>query len=185
VRDSFSLAAAFGLPGAVCYVASPSGDNLPLFIRAIDGSGFRYRHSLVWVKDAFVLGRADYHYRHETILYGWQDGAGHFFVDDRKQDSVFEVAKPKDSPEHPTMKPPELIEPMVANSSKPGEIVFDPFLGSGSTLIACERMGRRCRGIEIAPGYVDVTVRRWQTMTGKRAVLEATGEEFPEGDRDG
>jgi DNA modification methylase len=120
------------------------------------------------VKNNFVLGRCDYHYRHETILYGWKDGA-HYFVDEHNHSSVFEVPKPHRADLHPTMKPTQLIAQMVRNSSKPGEIVYDPFGGSGSTLIACEELGRHCRTIELAPGYADVILARWEKLTGDTA----------------
>ena len=125
----------------------------------MDRSGFGYRHGLVWVKDSFVFGRSDYHYRHEPILYGWLEGA-HYFIDDRTQSSVFEIPRPKDSDDHPTQKPVELVQRMVENSTPLGEIVYDPFLGSGTTLIAAHRTGRRCYGMEIAPRYADVILRR-------------------------
>jgi DNA modification methylase len=146
----------------------------------VAASGFGFRHSLVWVKQQFVLGRCDYHYRHEVILYGWKPDGAHYFVDDHTQDSVFEVDKPHRSEDHPTMKPVKLVAQMVANSSKPGDIVADPFLGSGTTLISAEQLGRVCYGIEIEPRYVDVAVRRWQQATGQTAILESTGQPFPD-----
>ena len=179
-QDALTLAATACVPGGSCYVACPPGTPLPHFIAAVAASGFAFKHSLVWVKQQFVLGRCDYHYRHEVVLYGWKQDAAHFFVDDHTKDSVFEVDKPHTSDSHPTMKPVELIAPMLENSSKHGEIVYDCFLGSGSTLAAAEQTGRTCYGIEIEPRYVDVTIRRWQKMTGERAILEATGEPFPE-----
>jgi DNA modification methylase len=178
-RDALTLMAQHGLPGAACYVACPAGTPLPHFIAAVAASGFTYHHSLVWVKQQFVLGRCDYHYRHEVILYGWKPDAGHYFVDDHTLDSVFEVDKPHRSEDHPTMKPVALVAQMIANSSKPGDVVADPFLGSGTTLVAAEQLGRVCYGIEIEPRYVDVAVRRWQNATQRRATLESTGEPFP------
>jgi DNA modification methylase len=159
-------------------VACPPGTPLPHFIAAVAASGYTFKHSLAWVKQQFVLGRCDYHYRHETILYGWKENGAHYFVDDHTKDSVFEVDKPHRSEEHPTMKPVELVAQMVANSSRTGELVADPFLGSGTTLIACEQLGRACAGIELAPCYCDVAVLRWQKLTNKQAVLETTGETF-------
>jgi DNA modification methylase len=179
VRDALTLMAAHGVPGAVCYVACPPGPLLPHFIAAVNASGFGYRHHLAWVKQQFVLGRCDYHYRHEVILYGWKPDGAHYFVDDHTHDSVFEVDKPHRSEDHPTMKPLELVAQMVANSSKPGDIVADPFLGSGTTLVAAEQLGRVCYGIEIEHRYVDVAVRRWQQATHQTAILESTGEPFP------
>lgn len=180
VRDALVLMAAHGVPGAACYVACPPGTPLPHFIAAVAASGFGFRHSLAWVKQQFVLGRCDYHYRHEVILYGWKPDGPHFFVDDHTQSSVFEVDKPHRSEQHPTMKPVKLVAQMVANSSKPADIVADPFLGSGTTLIAAEQLGRVCYGIELEPRYVDVAVRRWQQATGQTAILESTGQPFPD-----
>jgi len=122
------------------------------------------------VKDRLVLGRGDYHFRHENMLYGWKPDAAHYFTDDRTQDSVFEIARPQVSAEHPTMKPVELVVAMLANSSVAGDIVYDPFLGSGTTLIAAERLGRRCHGMEIEPRYCEVAIRRWEEFTGQKAV---------------
>lgn len=170
VQSSLLLALEHSAKGASCYVACPPGTLLPHFIAAVAASGFVFKHSLVWVKDQFVFGRCDYHYRHEIILYGWKEGA-HFFADDRTRDSVFEVDRPKRSEEHPTMKPVELVRQMVENSSRPSEIVYDPFLGSGTTILACEALGRACYGCEISPEYADVVIARWEQATGKSARL--------------
>jgi site-specific DNA-methyltransferase (adenine-specific) len=137
-----------------------------------------WRQTLAWVKDSMVLGHSDYHYKHEAIFYGWTPGAGHQGPPDRTRTSVLEFARPKASREHPTMKPLPLWAELVGNSSKRGGIVYDPFSGSGTTLIACEQLGRRCRTIEIEPRYADVAVIRWQTLTGKQAVLEGSGQTF-------
>jgi DNA modification methylase len=160
-----------GMDGACCYIACPPGTPLPYFISAMAHSGFTFKHSLVWVKDRFVFGRADYHYRHEMILYGWKPGT-HYFVDERTHDSVFEITRPGSSPEHPTMKPVQLIAEMVKNSSKTGDLIADPFLGSGTTLIAAEQLNRICYGMEISPVYCDVIVKRWETLTGNKAELQ-------------
>lgn len=171
-QAALSLACAHGCSGASCYVACPPGTPLPHFIAAVAASGFVFKHSLAWVKNQFVLGRCDYHYRHEIILYGWKEGA-HFFRDNHSQDSVFEVDKPRRSEEHPTMKPVELVRQMVENSSRPSEIVYDPFLGSGTTALACEMLGRACYGCEISEEYASVVVARWEQATGKEAKLLA------------
>ncbi len=128
--------------------------------------GWRLHQTLVWVKDSLVVGHSDYHYRHEPVLFGYKAaqgrrgrGAGGWYGGNDCS-SVFEVARPKASPDHPTSKPVALVEAMVTNSSRSRDIVLDGFLGSGSTLIACERAGRRCFGLEIDPRYVDVAVRR-------------------------
>lgn len=120
-----------------------------------------WRHTLVWVKNVLVIGRSDYHYRHESIFYGWTPGAAHYFVSERTHDSVLEFNRPTKSGDHPTMKPVELVEYCIGNSSKPGWIVGEPFGGSGTTLIACAKTGRIARVIEIDPRYCDVIRRRW------------------------
>ena len=161
--------------GGVWYVASPPGDLMIVFGNALLDLGLA-RHSLTWVKDMFVMGRADYHYRHEVIFYGWKEGAGHLWNSDRKQDTVWEIPRPKRSPEHPTMKPVELIVRAIRNSSKTGEAVLDLFGGSGSTLIAAEETDRHAYLMELDPRYVDVICARYQKHTGKQPILEATGE---------
>ncbi len=129
---------------------------------AMRDSGWQPRHSLIWVKNNHVLGRADYNYKHEPILYAWKEG-GHKFYGGF-QTSVLEFDKPTKSDLHPTMKPVELVERLVSNSSQSGEIVLDPFLGSGTTAVACERLGRLGRGIEIAMSYTAVCLERLSDM---------------------
>jgi len=124
---------------------------------------------LVWVKSSLVMGRMDYQNQHEFILYGWV--GRHKWHSDRKQTTVWEYAKPSKSELHPTMKPVELVENAVANSTKPQQIVYDSFLGSGTTLIAAEQLGRKCYGLEITPIYCDVIIKRWEAFTGKKATL--------------
>lgn len=157
---STALALAPATKGAAIYATVPSGPLLPRFIEAMGAGGYDFRHLLVWVKDSLVLGRSDYHYRHEPILYGWKSDGAHYFTSERTHSSVFEVARPKRSDEHPTMKPIELIRQMVANSTRPGDVVYDPFLGSGSTASACAIAGRASVGIEIHPPYVAVALER-------------------------
>ena len=129
----------------------------------------------MWVKDQFVLGRSDYHYRHEPILYGHKPGRGRIgrgaagWFGDNAQDSVLEVARPRASRDHPTIKPPELVERCVRNSTRRGDLVLDPFAGSGSTLSACESSGRAARLVEADPRYCDVIVARFERLTGRRA----------------
>ena len=147
-------------PGAALYVFVPAGPLLPVFIAAMQKGGFGFRQCLVWTKQAFVLGRSDYHYRHELILYGWLENGRHYFTDDRTQDSVFDFPRPIVSDLHPTTKPIELAARMIVNSSRPGERVYDPFLGSGSMLIAAHQLGRICCGLELDPGYVAVVLER-------------------------
>jgi len=164
LRKALSCAAANSVPGAAIYVACPAGTPLPALIGAFAGSGFDYRWQLVWLKDQMVLSRADYHFKHENILYGWKPDGAHYFTADRTQTSVFEVDRPKASPEHPTMKPPELIARMIENSSRPGAVVYDGFHGSGSTMVAAEQLGRRCYAMEIEPKYVAVCLERMAGM---------------------
>ena len=168
------LAAAFGhsplRAGGAFYVASPSsGDVLPVFYAALAGAGMAVRQQLLWIKDVFVMGRHDYHYRHEPILYGWKEGAAHFFGGGRAQDTVWEIPRPRRSETHPTMKPVELVSRALTNSSRPGNVVYEPFAGSGSTIIATEQTGRRCVALEIDPRYCDVILARWEAFTGDHA----------------
>jgi DNA modification methylase len=157
------------------YVAAPPGPPLRLMDVGLETTPWERHQWLVWVKNSLVLGRSNYHYRHEQIWYGWKRGGKSSWEADRTHDSVFEVDRPSRSEEHPTMKPVELVAQMVANSSKPGDIVADPFMGSGTTLIAAEQLGRVCYGIEICERYVDVAVRRWCAATGKTAHNETRG----------
>ena len=125
-----------------------------------------------------VMGRQDYHWKHEPCLYGWKDGAGHLWATDRKQTTVLEFDKPLRNGEHPTMKPVELFEYQMLNNTKGQDVVLDSFGGSGTTIIAAEKNNRRAYLMELDPKYVDVIVRRWQDFTGRTAILEATGEPF-------
>jgi DNA modification methylase len=165
------LRAAFALaplrPGGSFYVASPSSaDVLPSFYSALAENGMPVRQQLIWVKDVFVMGRHDYHYRHEPILYGWKEGAAHSFHGGRAQDTVWEIPRPRRSESHPTMKPVELVARALAFSSKPGDLVYEPFAGSGTTIIAAEQTARRCVAVEIDPHYAQVAIERWASFTG-------------------
>jgi hypothetical protein len=175
-----SFAAADGVlaPGARLYVAHPSGPSLLSFARAFCAAGWDLRQDLVWVKDSMVLGHADYHFRHEGVFYGYKPGESRHGRGHRgwwggnDQTTVFEVPRPRASREHPTAKPVELIDAQLRNSSLPGAIVLDPFAGSGSTLIACEQLGRRCAAVEIDPSYCEVILRRWEAFAGQAAVRD-------------
>jgi site-specific DNA-methyltransferase (adenine-specific) len=164
-------------PGAALYVAHPAGPQSLVFGGCFQAAGWQLRQTLVWVKDAFVLGRSDYHYRHEPILYGYKPGEGRRgrggkgWHGSNAEDTVLEVARPRAATEHPTMKPPELIARCLRNSSARGEVVLDPFAGSGSTLVACESLGRRGHLIELDPAYCDVIVERYERLTGQTAEL--------------
>lgn len=153
-----------------CFINSMEG--CPLYVWHADTEGENFRKSqreagwklsqcLVWVKNGLVMGRNDYHWQHEPCLYGWKPGAAHPWYSDRKQSTTLNFEKPLRSEQHPTMKPVPLIAYQIKNSSKQRDIVGDPFLGSGTTLIACEQTWRQCRGIELDPKYVDVEVNRW------------------------
>ncbi|MPZ24516.1 MAG: hypothetical protein GEU28_13515 [Dehalococcoidia bacterium] len=178
LRAAFANATEALVPGAAFYVAHPAGPLALTFMQVLSELGWRLRQWLVWVKDAFVLGHADYHYRHEPILFDYLPGDGRrgrgatgWYGDDA-QDSVFEVPRPKASPDHPTSKPVSLVATMLANSTRAGDLVLDPFGGSGSTLIACAQLGRACRMVELDPRYCDVVVRRWETLTGQQAARQ-------------
>lgn len=150
-------------PGAVVYCFMPQGgDQMMMMMMMMMGAGIEPRHELIWLKNNHVLGRVDYAYKHEPILYAWKDG-GHKFYGGF-QTSILEFPKPQKSDLHPTTKPVELIERLVGNSSLAGAVVLDNFLGSGTTLVACERLGRLGRGIEIAPQYVAVALERLSQM---------------------
>lgn len=160
--------------GAVWYVAAPSGLPSLAFSKVLSALEV-WRHTLVWVKDSLVMGRADYHYRHEIMYYGWTAGAAHRPPPDRKQDTVWEIPRPKANREHPTMKPIELITKSIENSTGKGELVIDPFGGSGSTLIAAHQTGRVAYLMELAPHYCDVICTRFQQATGIQPIAESTG----------
>ena len=140
--------------------------------------GWKVRECLIWVKNAFVMGRQDYQWKHEPCLYGWKDGASHNWYSDRSQSTVLEFNKPNRNGEHPTMKPVELFRYLVGNSTIRNGVVLDSFGGSGTTLIACEDIGRRARLLELDPAYCDVIIKRWQKFSGKKAVRESDGAFF-------
>lgn len=162
--------------GAI-YVAMSSSelDTLQAAFRAVGGHWSTF---IIWAKNTFTLGRADYQRQYEPILYGWPEGAERHWCGDRDQGDVWQIKKPQKNDLHPTMKPVELVERAIRNSSRPGDVVLDPFGGSGTTLIAAEKAGRVARLIELDPKYTDVIVRRWQDWTGKQATREADGLAF-------
>lgn len=187
--------AAYGVmkKGAPLYVFHSTKETMN-FTRAMEEAGFKYAQTLVWLKNHFTLGRQDYQWIHEPILYGWKEGAGHYFIGDRNLPTVFEEFKenpnklnkaelvelltkildipttvikdnkPSRSEDHPTMKPITLCAKLIYNSSHEGDTVFEPFGGSGSTLIAAEQLNRRCCAIELEPKYCDVIVRRYKEL---------------------
>ena len=170
LRDAYVTADLVMKPGAVFYIwhADSEGYN---FRGAAKDAGWTVRQCLIWKKSSLVMGRQDYHWKHEPCLYGWKEGAGHLWATDRKQTTILEFDKPSRNGEHPTMKPVALFEYQMLNNTKGGDIVLDSFGGSGTTLIAAEKNGRVARLMELDPKYCDVIVKRWEEFTGKKAEL--------------
>ena len=166
---------------AVCrgplYICMSSSELHTLY-RAFTDAGGHWSTFIIWAKHHFTLGRADYQRQYEPILYGWAEGAAHFWCGARNQGDVWPIARPTANREHPTAKPVELVERALDNSSRHGDTVLDPFGGSGSTLIACQRRGRRARLVEMDPRYADVICQRWQSFSGQAAVLAGDGRGF-------
>jgi site-specific DNA-methyltransferase (adenine-specific) len=177
LRDSYVAADAVMKSGAVFYIwhADLEGYN---FRGAAFDAGWKIRQCLIWEKQTLVMGRQDYHWKHEPCLYGWKDGAGHLWAADRKQTTILKFDRPSRNAEHPTMKPVALFEYQMLNNTKGGDIILDSFGGSGTTMLAAEKNGRVSRLMELDPKYCDVIIKRWQDFTGKTATLEATGETF-------
>lgn len=200
LRDAFGNMAAALKPGAPVYVCH-SDTHIPSFYTALQEAGILFKQSLVWVKSQPVIGRQDYQWMHEGIMYamkpkseseaaacehidyalsheriyyGWKDGAPHYFTDSRTERTVWEFPKPSHSDLHPTMKPIELCGKGIANSSREGAIVLDPFGGSGSTMVACHQLGRRGYLMELSPRYCDAVCQRMQ-MQGLKIELVRNG----------
>lgn len=177
VRSAFAAALDAVVEGAPFYCAGPAGPRMVAFMSALTEAGWRLHQELVWVKDVFVLGHSDYHYRHEPIFYGYAPGPGrpgrgdhpgsHWFGDHR-QASTLEVPRPTRSETHPTMKPEALVAMCLANSTPPNGRVLDMFTGSGTTIIAAERLGYAAFGMELDPRYVQVAITRWEQFTGQK-----------------
>ncbi|MGE3623743.1 MAG: site-specific DNA-methyltransferase [Bdellovibrionales bacterium] len=148
-----------------------SSSELHTLQKAFIEAGGKWSTFVIWAKNTFTLGRADYQRQYEPILYGWKQDVDHFWCGARNQGDVWFVNKPVRNELHPTMKPVELVERAINNSSKSRDIVLDCFGGSGTTLIACEKLNRQCRMIELDPKYADVIVKRWEEFTGKKAEL--------------
>jgi DNA modification methylase len=157
-----------------CYICMSSSE-LDTLQRAFRAAGGRWSTFVIWAKNTFTLGRADYQRQYEPILYGWKDGSDHYWCGARDQGDVWFFDKPVKNDLHPTMKPVALVERAIRNSSKTRDLVLDPFGGSGSTLIAGEKAGRQARLIELDPRYVDTIILRWQEFSGGTAVLDAGG----------
>jgi DNA modification methylase len=168
--DFYTNACTFVRLGGGIYVFHADMEGINFRQALLDG-GFKLSECCIWVKQTIVMGRNDYHWKHEPILYGWKEGAAHSWYSDRKQSTVWNFDRPSRSEDHPTMKPIELIKYPIGNSSKQGDIVMDLFGGSGTTLMACEVLGRKCRMMELDPHYVDVILKRWEDYTGKEAKL--------------
>ena len=183
LRDAYIAANAAMKAGAVFYIwhADSEGYN---FRGAAKDAGWTIRQCLIWKKSSIVMGRHDYHWKHEPCLYGWKEGAGHLWAANRKQTTIMEFEKPSRNGEHPTMKPVALFEYQMLNNTKGGDIVLDSFGGSGTTLIAAQKNGRVARIMELDPKYCDVIIKRWQEFTGLKAVNEATGQPFVEASND-
>jgi DNA modification methylase len=180
-REAWAL-----FPGDVAYVWH-AGLYAGVVADSLEAVGFKLRSQIIWAKCHFTLGRSDYHWQHEACLYAVREGAKSQWASDRKQSTLWEIAgNDATNPDrekvwgHGTQKPIEAMKRPIEHNSMPGDVVYDPFLGSGTTLIACEMTGRTCVGLELSPAYVDVIIRRWQEYTGEVAVREADGKTFAE-----
>lgn len=173
--DVYTAADAVMRPGAPFYIwhADSEGFN---FRGAADEMGWRVRQCLIWLKQTMVMGRQDYHWKHEPCLYGWKEGAAHTWNTDRKQTTVLEFDRPSRNKEHPTMKPVDLFQYQMSNSSVQGAVVLDSFGGSGTTIIAAERARRKACLMELDPRYCDVIVKRWEEYTSKTAICKPSTE---------
>lgn len=168
--DAFTCADAVMKPGASFYIwhADTEGFN---FRWACKEANWKVRQCLIWNKSSLVMGRQDYQWKHEPCLYGWKDGASHFWNNDRKQTTVIDFDKPSKNGEHPTMKPVGLFDYQIKNNTKKGQKVLDLFGGSGTTIIACEQNGRIAYSMELDEHYCDVIIQRWENLTGRKAEL--------------
>lgn len=204
LTDAFETADQVMKPGAAFYIWHADGKGYE-FNTAAHNAGWKIRQVVCWVKNSLVIGRQDYQWQHEPALYGWKEGAGHYFTASRKETTAIEEEeldldnmkkeelrdllervlnlpstvmhenKPARNDVHPTMKPVRLMAKLIQNSTKPGQIVLDSFGGSGSTLMAAEQLGRTCYTMELDPKYVDVIIDRWETFTGEKAELISEG----------
>lgn len=170
LKDAFFAADSVMKPGAVFYIwhADSEGYNFRGACRDVE---WKVRQCLIWNKNAQVMGRQDYHWKHEPCLYGWKEGASHLWASDRKQTTVLDFDRPNRNREHPTMKPVALFDYQIKNNTKGSDIVLDSFGGSGTTLIACEQNKRVARIMELDPKYCDVIIQRWENFTNQKAVL--------------
>lgn len=191
LQKFLTIAVSVLAPGASFYIWHPDGEQGRAFRNALHAVGLTVRQCLIWVKNVAVLSRQDYHWQHEpclhgeaealelpetwnaheACLYGWKDGKKHRWCSDRKQTTILEFDKPARNADHPTMKPVRLFAYQIQNSTLPGALVYDPFAGSGTTIIAAEKLGRSAYVMEYDPRYVDVIIARWEALTGEKAVL--------------
>lgn len=169
LTDAFTAGVSCLKDGGSFYIWFASREHCN-FENALNASGLSVRQELIWKKNALVLGRQDYQWKHEPCLYGWKDGASHNWYGDRSQTTILEFDKPTRSADHPTMKPVELFAYQIKNSTKKGETVLDLFGGSGTTIIACEQTGRTGYCMELDPKYCDVIIKRYENLTGDTAV---------------
>ena len=154
--------------GGSFYIWHSDSEGLNFRLACLEAK-WKLRQTLIWSKNSMVMGRQDYQWQHEPCLYGWKEGSSHNWYSDRKQTTIINHDRPTQSKLHPTMKPVSLLEYLIKNSSKQEDIILDSFLGSGSTLIACEKLSRICYGAELDPRYADVIIKRWEDFTGKKA----------------
>ena len=167
-------------PGDVAYVWH-AGLFAGVVAESLQSCGFKLRSQIIWAKSNFAIGRGDYHWHHEPCWYAVKDGQTGHYAGDRKQTTLWQIPKPQKSETgHSTQKPVECMKRPIENNSSPGQAVYEPFSGSGTTIIAAEMTGRACYAIELNPAYVDVAVKRWQDFTGQKAVLESDGLTFDE-----
>lgn len=169
LKEAFKNADKVMKPGACFYIwhADSEGYN---FRGACFDIGWKVRQCLIWRKNSLVIGRQDYQWQHEPCLYGWKEGASHLWASDRKQTTILDFDRPTRSAEHPTMKPIKLFEYQIKNNTKGNDIVLDLFMGSGTTIMACEQSNRIAYGMELDPKYVDVIIKRWEDFTGEKAI---------------
>lgn len=155
------------------YVTAPQGGELGMMMMMMKDAGLLVRHNLIWEKNAptFSMGRLDYDYKHEPIMYTWTK-SHHNYRKGAFRTSIWTIDKPRKCDLHPTMKPIELVANCLLDSTKEGDVVLDVFGGSGTTLLACEQLGRSARLMELDPHYVDVIIARWEKETGKTAYKE-------------
>lgn len=170
LHDAFAAADSAMKPGAVFYIWHADSEGYA-FRGACADVGWKVRQCLIWNKNSMVMGRQDYHWKHEPCLYGWKDGASHLWASDRKQTTILNFDKPQRNGEHPTMKPVKLFDYQIQNNTKGGDIVLDLFGGSGTTIAACEQNGRTGYVMELDPRYCDVIISRWEALSGEKAVL--------------